>query len=36
MIFGFAIICAWTGENDLAFQQLAIATQNQACSATAT
>lgn len=27
MIFGFAIICAWTGENDLAFQQLAIAAQ---------
>lgn len=27
MIYGFAIICAWAGENDLAFQQLAIATQ---------
>jgi serine/threonine-protein kinase len=27
MIFGFAIVCAWTGENDLAFQQLTIATQ---------
>ena len=27
MIYGFAIICAWVGENDLAFQQLEIATQ---------
>ena len=27
MIFGFAIVCAWVGENDLAFEQLAIATQ---------
>lgn len=26
MIYGFAIICAWIGENDLAFQQLEIAT----------
>ena len=27
MVYGFAIICAWTGENDLAFQQLTVATQ---------
>lgn len=27
MVYGFAIICAWTGNNDLAFEQLAIATQ---------
>ena len=27
MIYGFAIICAWIGENDLAFEQLAIETQ---------
>jgi TolB-like protein/Tfp pilus assembly protein PilF len=27
MIYGFAIVCAWSGENDLAFQQLAIATE---------
>jgi TolB-like protein/Tfp pilus assembly protein PilF len=27
MVYGFAIICAWIGENDLAFEQLAIATQ---------
>ncbi len=27
MVFGFAIICAWIGENDLAFEQLAIAAQ---------
>jgi TolB-like protein/Tfp pilus assembly protein PilF len=26
MIYGFAIICAWLGENDLAFEQLATAT----------
>jgi hypothetical protein len=28
LIIVSAIICAWTGENDLAFQQLAIATRN--------
>ena len=28
MIEFFALICAWTGEKDLALQQLAIATQN--------
>jgi tetratricopeptide (TPR) repeat protein len=27
MIFGFAIVSAWLGENELAFEQLAIATQ---------
>jgi TolB-like protein len=27
MIFGFAIVCAWIGEYDLAFEQLTIATQ---------
>jgi serine/threonine-protein kinase len=27
IIYGLAIVCAWTGENDLAFEQLAIATQ---------
>jgi TolB-like protein/Tfp pilus assembly protein PilF len=27
LVYGFAIVCAWTGEHDLAFEQLAIATQ---------
>lgn len=27
IIYGFAIVCAWIGENDLAFEQLAIATR---------
>jgi TolB-like protein/Tfp pilus assembly protein PilF len=27
MVYGFAIVCAWTGNHDLAFEQLAIATQ---------
>jgi TolB-like protein/Tfp pilus assembly protein PilF len=27
MVFGFAIICGWVGENDLAFEQLALAAQ---------